>query len=273
MRIQRCHFILLYAVKFVITLKTVMITMTRKTEAKALKEKTQAFKAAFPHTIPVLTGFLFLGTAYGILMSSKGYGPGWTVLMSFAAFAGSAQYVAVTFLTTIFNPAYALLMTLIINARHIFYGISMLDKYRNAGPLKPYLIFGLCDETFSIVCSARPPEGVNNNWFYFFVTLLDHFYWVAGSAVGGLLGSVVSFDIKGLDFVLTALFVVIFVGQWRTKENRLPAVTGVVCSAACLLIFGQSQFIIPAMLMILAVLTLLRRRFETKTAAVKEDLL
>jgi 4-azaleucine resistance transporter AzlC len=247
--------------------------LTKYNEAKALKEKTKALKAAFPHTIPVLTGFLFLGTAYGILMSSKGYGFGWTVLMSLVVFAGSAQYLAVTFLTTVFNPVYALLMTFILNARHLFYGISMLEKYKNTGRLKPYLIFGLIDETFSIVCSAEPPEGVDKNWFYFFVTLLDHIYWVTGSAIGGLLGAFVSFNIKGLDFVLTALFVVIFMGQWRTKKNRLPAVIGVLCTVVCLLLFGQSNFIIPSMLAILASLTLIRRRFETKTTDVKEDAL
>ena len=121
-----------------------------------MKKKTKAFKAAFPYTIPVFTGFTFLGIAYGILMSSKGYGIGWTVLMSIMAFAGSAQYVAITFLTSVFNPIYALLMTLMVNARHLFYGISMLDKYKDMGKLKPYLIFGLCDETFSIVCSVEP---------------------------------------------------------------------------------------------------------------------
>ena len=237
-----------------------------------MKNKTIAFKAAFPHTIPVLTGFMFLGIAYGILMNSKGYGVGWTLLMSLFAFAGSAQYIAVTFLTTVFNPVYALLMTLIINARHLFYGISMLDKYKNAGRLKPYLIFGLCDETFSIVCSTEPPEGVNKNWFYFFVTLLDHLYWVAGSVIGGLLGAVVSFNTKGLDFVLTALFVVILTGQWRTRKNRLPAVIGVVCAVICLLLFGQSHFIIPAMLAILASLTLFRKGLDATTRAAKEEL-
>ncbi len=236
-----------------------------------MRDKTNALKAAFPHTLPVLTGFMFLGIAYGILMNSKGYGFGWTVLMSFAAFAGSAQYIAVTFLTTVFNPLYALLMTLIINARHLFYGISLLDKYKNAGRLKPYLIFGLCDETFSVACSTEPPEGVNRNWFYFFVTLLDHSYWVAGSAIGGLLGSVITFDIKGLDFVLTALFVVIFVGQWRTNKNRLPAVIGVLCAVVCLLIFGQSHFIIPAMLAILASLSLFRKGLDEKTDAAKGE--
>jgi 4-azaleucine resistance transporter AzlC len=229
-------------------------------EVKNLKEKARALKAAFPHTIPVFTGFTFLGIAYGILMNSKGYGVGWTILMSFMAFAGSAQYVAITFLTSIFNPFYALLMTLMVNARHLFYGISMLDKYKDAGKFKPYLIFGLCDETFSIVCSAEPPEGVNRNWFNFFITLLDHSYWVAGSALGGMLGSMVSFNTKGLDFVLTALFVVIFVGQWKTQKDHKPAVIGILCSIICLAAFGQSNFIIPSMVSILAVLTISRKK-------------
>lgn len=225
-----------------------------------MRDKTKALKAAFPHTIPVLTGFLFLGIAYGILMNSKGYGFGWTVLMSSLAFAGSAQYVAIYFLTSVFNPIYALLLTLVVNARHLFYGISLLDKYKDTGKFKPYLIFGLCDETFSIICSTDPPEGIDRNWFMFFITLLDHCYWVLGSALGGLLGYMVSFNTKGLDFVLTALFVVIFIGQWKTQENHGPAVIGVVCTIICLAIFGQGNFIIPSMIAILAVLTIFRKR-------------
>lgn len=240
-------------------------------EVKNLKEKIIALKEAFPHTIPVLTGFTFLGIAYGILMSSKGYSVGWTVLMSFVAFAGSAQYVAITFLTSVFNPIYALLMTLMINARHLFYGISMLDKYKDTGKLKPYLIFGLCDETFSIVCSTEPPEGVNRKWFRFFITLLDHCYWVLGSAIGGLLGTIVSFNTKGLDFVLTALFVVIFIGQWKSQKNHKPAVIGVLCSAICLVVFGQRNFIIPSMIAILAVLTKFRKEVEVKEEIVEEE--
>lgn len=224
-------------------------------------EKRKALRAALPHTIPVFTGFIFLGIAYGILMNTKGYGMGWTILMSLMVFAGSAQYVAITFLTSVFNPVYALLMTLMINARHLFYGISMLDKYKTTGKMKPYLIFGLCDETFSIVCSTKPPEGVNQNWFYFFITLLDHSYWVLGSAIGGMLGSMFSFNTKGLDFVLTALFVVIFVGQWKTQKDHKPAVIGVLCSVICLVIFGASNFIIPSMIAILVVLTISRKEY------------
>lgn len=224
----------------------------------------EALKAAFPHTIPVFTGFAFLGIAYGILMNSKGYGVGWTALMSFMAFAGSAQYVAITFLTSVFNPIYALLMTLMINARHLFYGISLLDKYKGTGKLKPYLIFGLCDETFSIICSTEPPEGVNRSWFMFFITLLNHSYWVLGSTLGGLLGSMISFNTRGLDFVLTALFVVIFLGQWKTQKKHKPAIIGVLCSIICLVVFGQNNFIIPSMIAILAILTVFRKELETE---------
>jgi len=232
-----------------------------------MKEKTKALKAAFPHTIPVFTGFIFLGIAYGILMNSKGYGVGWTVMMSTLAFAGSAQYVAITFLTSVFNPINALILTLMVNARHLFYGLSLLDKYRDTGKIKPYLIFGLCDETFSIIYSTNPPEGVNKNWFMFFITLLDHSYWVMGTAIGALLGTIVSFNTKGLDFVLTALFVVIFIGQWRTQKRHEPAIVGVVCSAICLKVFGPGNFIIPSMIAIMTVLTLLRKRMTEGEAA------
>ncbi|NLL51902.1 MAG: branched-chain amino acid ABC transporter permease [Peptococcaceae bacterium] len=225
-----------------------------------------ALKAAFPHTIPVLTGFTFLGIAYGVLMNTKGYGVGWTALASLLVFAGSAQYVAITFLTSVFNPIYALLMTLMINARHLFYGISLLDKYKNTGKLKPYLIFGLCDETFSIVCSTEPPPGVNRKWFIFFITLLDHCYWVLGSILGGLLGSMISFNTQGLDFVLTALFVVIFLGQWKAQKNHKPAIIGILCSVGCLILFGPSNFIIPSMAAIMVILTVFRKNLAKEEA-------
>lgn len=170
-----------------------------------MNDKVKALKAAFPHTIPIFTGFIFIGIAYGVLMESKGYGFLWSLLFSMVVFAGSAQYVAITFLTSVFNPVYALLMSLMINARHLFYGISLIDKFRDAGKLKPFLIYGLCDETFSVVYSAEPPKGVDKNWFMFFITLLNYSYWSLGSVLGGLLGSMISFNTKGLDFVLTAL--------------------------------------------------------------------
>lgn len=224
-------------------------------------EKTKALKAAFPHTIPVFTGFIFLGAAYGILMNTNGYGVGWSLLMSLIVFAGSAQYLAITFLTGAFNPLYAFLMTLMINARHIFYGISMLDKYKNTGKLKPFLIFGLCDETFSVVFAAEPPEDVDKNWFMFFITLLQYLYWNLGTAIGGILGSMITFNTTGLDFVLTALFVVIFLGQWKSNRDHKPAIIGVLSSIACLIIFGPDNFIIPSMIVIIITLTLIRKQY------------
>lgn len=230
-------------------------------------DKIKALKVAFPYTIPVFTGFTFLGIAYGILMTSKGYGLIWTLLMSLFVFAGSSQYVAITFLTTAFNPLNAFLMSLAVNARHIFYGISLLNKYKDMGKIKPYLVFGLCDETFSIVCSTEPPEGVSRKWFAFFITLLDHMYWVLGSVIGSLVGYMIPSSIEGLDFVLTALFVIIFVGHWKSKGNRKPAAIGVICSVISLLIFGPDNFIIPSMIAIITVLTLGRNRLDFERIA------
>lgn len=235
-----------------------------------MKEKINALKAAFPHTIPIFTGFIFIGIAYGILMNSKGYGFGWSLLFSLVVFAGSSQYVAITFLTSVFNPVYALMMSLMINARHLFYGISLIEKFRDTGKLKPFLIFGLCDETFSVVCSAEPPEGVNKGWFMFFITFLNYIYWALGSTLGGLIGSMVSFNTKGLDFVLTALFVVIFIGQWKSQKDHKPAIIGVACTFICLIAFGPNNFIIPSMIAIIAALTVLKKDTEKKKLAEEE---
>ena len=237
-----------------------------------MKEKIKALKSAFPYTIPVFTGFTLLGAAYGILMNSKGYGAGWTMLMSLMVFAGSAQYVAITFLTTLFNPLHALLMTLMVNARHLFYGISMLDRYKDAGRLKSYLIFGLCDETFSIVCSAKPPEDIDRNYFYFFVTFLNHSYWILGSLIGSLLGSMISFNTKGMDFVLAALFVSIFVGQWKNKNDHRPALVGILSSLVSLMIFGEKGFIIPAMIAIIVVLTAIGKKDSDNKEFTEENI-
>jgi len=225
-----------------------------------MNEKVIALKAAFPNTIPVLTGFSVLGIAYGFLMQSIGYGLGWTILMSTFVFAGSMQYVAIILLTAAFNPIYALLLTLMVNARHLFYGISLLTKFRGTGKLKPYLIFGLCDETFSILCSTAAPDNVNKNLFYFFVTLLNHSYWVIASILGSILGYYITFNTKGLEFVLTALFVVIFINQWREKKEHISALIGIISSLACLIIFGKDSFLIPAMICIIAILTIFQKK-------------
>lgn len=224
--------------------------------------KKEALKAAFPVTIPVLTGYIFLGMGYGVLMNSIGYGLGWTVLMSLLIFAGSIQYIAIALLTSAFNPFYTLMLTLMVNARHLFYGISMLERFKGKGLIKPYLVFGLTDETFSLLSAVDPPEGVSGKWFQFIVTLLNHVYWVTGSILGNILGSMISFNTKGLDFVLTALFTVIFIDQWRSTKNHIPALVGVGSTLLCLLTFGRDNFMIPAMVLILLLLTLLRNRID-----------
>jgi 4-azaleucine resistance transporter AzlC len=231
--------------------------------------KIAALKAAFPLTIPILAGFTFLGLVYGMLMADKGYGPQWSLLMSLLVFGGSIQFVAISLLTTVFNPIQALLLSLTVNARHLFYGLSLLQKYKGTGKLKYFLIFGLCDETYSLISTKEPPEGVDPKWFYVWITLLNYSYWVMASFLGGLLGNLIEMKWAGLDFALTALFVVLFLDQWKGRGNRLPAIIGVVCSIASLLIFGPDKFIIPTMLFLTVVLlcgkTIIKRKAGEKT--------
>lgn len=226
--------------------------------------KRKTLKSAFPHTIPVLTGYMFIGIAFGILLRSKGYDFWWAILMSTSIFAGSMQFVSISLLTSTFSLTTVMFMTLMVNARHLFYGLSMLDKFKDMGKKKPYMIFSLTDETFSLLCSAEPPPDVDKNWFYFFIALLDHFYWVAGSAIGGIIGSVWTFNTKGIDFVMTALFVVIFVEQWKSNKNHIPALVGICSSLLCLIIFGASKFILPTMIFILIVLTIFKKPIEMR---------
>jgi len=222
----------------------------------------RAFRCAFPHTIPIFAGFWFLGLTYGIYMNASGFSFWYPMLMSLTIFAGSMEFVAVNLLLGAFHPLQALAMTLMINARHLFYGISMLDKYRGTGRKKYYLIFGMCDESFSINYTAEIPEDVDRGWFMFFVTLLNHFYWFFGATLGGISGSLLHFNTEGLDFVMTAMFVVIFMEQWLKEKRHTSALLGVGLSLLCLIAFGPGNFIIPAMLAILVALTGLRGRLE-----------
>ena len=224
----------------------------------------KAFLAAFPYTIPILTGFLFLGIAYGIYMNVSGFSPIYPILMSMAIFAGSMEFVTVDLLLGMFHPMSALILALMVNARHLFYGISMLDKYKNVGKKRWYLIFGMCDESFSINCTTEVPAGVDRGWFYFFVTLLNQCYWVCGAAIGGICGSLISFETEGLDFVMTALLVVIFLEQWMKEKDHTSGVIGIVLTVICLVVFGNKNFIIPSILGILGVLTLMRGRLERR---------
>ena len=222
----------------------------------------RAFRAAFPHTLPIFAGFWFLGISYGIYMNVSGFSAWYPLLMSLTIFGGSLEFVAVSMLLGSFAPLQTLLLTLMIQARHLFYGLSMLEKFRGMGWKKPYLIFGMCDETFSINYSADIPADIDRGWFMFFVTLLNHLYWVLGATLGGVFGSVLTLDTSGLDFAMTAMFVGFFVEQWQKDRNHLSALAGLAVSAACLAAFGPDGFVIPSMLAILCVLTLLRPRLE-----------
>lgn len=222
------------------------------------KNTAKAMKMAFVSTIPIFAGYIMLGIGFGILLSEKGYGPVWALFMSIFMFAGSMQYVGVDLLASGASLISSAVMTVLVNARHLFYGISMIDKYRGAGAKKFYMIFGLTDETYSLLCEAKVPDDVDRHTYSFFVTLFDHFYWITGCVLGAVIGTVVPFEFKGVEFVLTALFVSIFTEQWLSTKDHVPALIGAVSTAVCLVIFGSENFLIPSMLAIIASLSVLK---------------
>jgi len=218
-------------------------------------------KQAFTATIPVLTGYMVLGFGFGIILKASGYGTFLAFVMSLIIYAGSMQYAAIGLLTGGASLITAALTTLMVNARHLFYGISMLEKYSSTGKRKPYLIFALTDETYSLVCSDRkdvPPQQRNN--YYFFVSLFNQIYWVTGSVLGAVIGSLIKFNSEGIDFALTALFLTVFIEQWLTAKDHIPAIIGAGVSAVCLILLGSEKFLIPAMLVISLVLCLYKGR-------------
>lgn len=221
--------------------------------------KKNAVRAAFLDTIPVLTGYVFLGFGFGILLHQSGYGVIWAAAMSLFIYAGSMQYVAVSLLSSGAGLLTAAMTAFLVNARHLFYGISMVDAYKGAGKKKPYMIFALTDETYSLVSQDQAPEGMDRHTYCFLVSLFDQIYWVSGSILGSLAGSLLPINYEGIEFVLTALFVTIFVEQWLSTKNHLPAVIGVVSTVVCLLVFGRDVFLIPSMVIIAVVLTVMRK--------------
>ena len=221
-----------------------------------------AFFAAFPNTIPIFAGFLFLGIAYGIYMNQSGFKFYYPMFMSFIIFAGSVEFATVSWLLGSFDPVNIFFLTLMINARHLFYGLSMLEKYNIPGWKKLYLIYGMCDESFSINATVDVPKDIDRGWFMFFVTMLNQIYWVAGATIGGIFGSFILFDTKGIEFVMTALFVVIFLENWLKEKDHSASVIGLFISFICLTVFKGTNFIIPSMIIILSVLTLLRGRLQ-----------
>lgn len=228
------------------------------------RELRKAARCAFPCTLPILAGFLFLGITYGIYMNVSGFSFWYPLFMSMTIFAGSVEFVAVNLLLGAFNPIQALLMTLMLNARHLFYGISMLERYRGTGFKKLFLIFGMCDESFSINYTAEIPEDVDRGWFMFFVTLFNYLYWVSGATLGGIFGSLIRFNTEGLDFVMTAMFAVIFIEEWMKEKRHTGALLGLGAPLVCLAVFGADRFMIPAMASILLLLTLFQKRIEQR---------
>lgn len=219
--------------------------------------KKSALRTTFLDTVPVMTGYVFLGFGIGILLHQNGYGVWWAAAMSLFIYAGSMQYVAVSLLSGGIGLLTAALTTFVVNARHLFYGISMVDAYKGSGKKKPYLIFALTDETYSLVSRAQCPQGISKHGYCFLVSLFNHAYWVCGSVLGSLAGSLIPINYEGIDFVLTALFVTIFVEQWLSTADHLPALIGVCATAVSLMLFGQDVFLIPSMVLIALLLTLL----------------
>ena len=220
-------------------------------------------KKAFKATIPVMTGYLVLAIGFGILLKTKGYGLGWAIAMSGFIYAGSMQYLTIDLLCGGVSLVTVAITTLMVNARHLFYGISMVDRYKDTGKKKPYLIFALTDETYSLVCSEESVKGIGEpKEYYFLVSLFNQSYWVAGSIIGSLLGNMIPFNVEGIDFALTALFVTIFVEQWLSAKEYFPALTGLFVSAWFLETWGADKFLIPSMIMIVVLLLMNRKNME-----------
>ena len=223
---------------------------------------TKTVKQAFYQSIPVLAGYMVLGIGFGILLRNAGYGVVWAASMSLFIYAGSLQYVGAGLLSGGASFLTTIITSIMVNARHLFYSISMIDLYKDAGRYKPYMIFSLTDETYSLLCDGKVPDGADPGTFRFLVSLFNHSYWVAGSVIGSLLGGVLPFSTAGIEFSMTALFLASFTEQWLTSKDHIPALTGLLSTLLCLVVFGKKNFLIPAMLLITLILTLLRGRKE-----------
>lgn len=226
--------------------------------------KRNTVRQAFLKSLPVMAGYIVLGIGFGILLRNAGYGVLWAFAMSAAIYAGSMQYVGVGLLSAGASVITTIITTIMVNARHLFYSISMIDKYKDAGPYKPYLIFALTDETYSIVCDGKAPDESEATLYRFLISLFNQCYWVTGSIVGSLLGAVLPFSTAGIEFSMTALFVAAFTEQWLEMKDHVPALVGLLSTLLCLLVFGSEQFLIPSMLLITLILSLLRKKEEAK---------
>lgn len=221
-----------------------------------------AIKAAFPQTVPVLFGYLFLGIAFGVLLQGIGYGPVWAFFMSLTIFAGTGQFLAVELISAHAGLISVAILTFLLNFRHFFYGISMIVRYHDVGKIKSYLIFGMTDETYAIITATTPPEGITKRDYYFAVTLLDHCYWIMGSVIGASIGGILPFDTTGIDFAMTALFAVLVVEQWKANKNHVPAMLGALVTAICLIVLGPDNFLIPALVILCALLLAFQKKLD-----------
>lgn len=231
----------------------------------------QIFKKCFPLTIPILFGYLSLGFAFGILLSSAGYGPVWAFFMAIFIFAGTGQFLCVEFLAVGASIPQVIILTVLLNFRHFFYGLSMIDRFKNGGIWKIYSIFGMTDETFGLLTSAKLPTGVDRHKAYFVITLLDHIYWIMGCVLGATIGTLVEFNSSGVDFAMTALFVVLVIEQWKANQNHIPALLGFLITEIALLIFGADNFLIPTLIVISFVLLVLRDKIDKEGEEAKYD--
>lgn len=224
----------------------------------------RSLSAAFPYTLPVLMGYLSIGIVFGWMLAAIGYAPGWAAAMSLTIYAGSGQYLGVDLLSNATPLADVAFLTLIINFRHLVYGLSMLEKFRSMGWRKLYMIFSLTDETYALLAGVRAPDGVEEKSFYFSIALLDHLYWIGGSVLGAVAGSLITINTEGIDFAMTALFIVIAVEQWRSARQHLPALLGAGVTLVCLLLLGpdNGRFLIPALALMVILLLALRPRLE-----------
>lgn len=227
-----------------------------------MTNKKKIIEQAFISSIPIFAGYLALGTGFGMIYISKGFNFLGGLLMSIFIYGGSMQYVAIDLFVNHVSLSTVAITTLLVNARHLFYGISLIDKYKNAGLKKPYMIFALTDETYSLVVAENKIAKEDRHLYYFFLSLFNHIYWILGSFVGMMIGTFIKFDTKGMDFALTALFVTIVTDQLKNKKSYLPSFIGFATSLVCLLIFGRDHFLIPTMLIIAVILLIFRERLE-----------
>ncbi len=236
-----------------------------------MSELGYAMRKAFPYTIPILTGYLFIGLAFGVMFADMGYNVFWAALMSIVVYAGSGQYLAVNFFVPGYSFVQAIFLTLMVNIRHVFYGLSLVDRYNRFGRRRWYMIFGMTDETYSVVCTTKVPEDVDEEDFVFSITLLNQIYWVAGAVIGSLAATAIPFNSTGIEFAMTALFLVLFIEMWMSRGNRMSEVLGLCAALVCLLVFGADSFVLPTMLLIVAVIMVCRKRFETEAGGGAED--